>query len=256
MSASNAASEAAAAAEAVTVAPRAVTVAPRARERHRFHISMAKYRQRHPEATSVKEYDQAAGNREETRLMMEKWRAAGESWAAVSATNLPLRDAQLSRQEFEELTRNISSHTADSTTTFRLFPVDDVEARAALAPPMPPGAMTLAAPARQRSRSRAPRAQTHGWCATPEPEAKYVLVDTSLLKLLRQMTNAQVRNLLTAALHRHGNGFTGQFAQTNLRIDEGSTTIFWRLEAAAGSPRRRVSTLEALDTGTDGVGRP
>ena len=234
MSASNAASEAAAAAEAVTVAPRAVTVAPRAKERHRFHISMAKYRQRHPEATSVKEYDQAAGNREETQLMMEKWRAAGESWAAVSATNLPLRDAQLSRQEFEELTRNISSHTADSTTTFWLFPVDDVEARAALAPPMPPGAMTLAAPA-------------------PESEAKYVLVDTSLIKLLRQMTDAQVRNLLTAALHRHDNGFTGRFAQTDLQIDEGRTTIFWRLEAVAGSPRRRVSTLEALDTGTDGV---
>ena len=51
----------------------------------RYHTSMAKYRERHPEAACVKEYDSAVGNRSETKLLLEKWRAAQESWAEVTA---------------------------------------------------------------------------------------------------------------------------------------------------------------------------
>ena len=50
----------------------------------RFHASMAKHRERHPDAACVKEYDAAKGSRDDTKALLAKWRAVQENWHEVS----------------------------------------------------------------------------------------------------------------------------------------------------------------------------
>ena len=128
--------------------------------------------------------------------------------------------------------------------------------------PTPRGSVAAAAAQRSRSPPRRRSATetapmpigrvADGWCWTPEPDARYVLIDTRLGVLLRQMTASQVRNLLTNALHRHQRGDRGQFATTSLRVDDGKTTVFWQLHPQAGNPAERVAFLDCDDSGIGG----
>ena len=147
--------------------------------------------------------------------------------ATVIEEFVPSRTTTLSRRAFEDLTRDLSSQQAESTT--------DIMARRRA----------------RRSRSRS----LPGPGSRPAPES-YILVDTRTVNVFRQMRSHEVSNVVKAALHRHGNGDSGPFARTSLEIPAGRATVWWRLNSAsvAGTPRRRVATLEATDAAcTDGV---
>ena len=80
-----------------------------------------------------------------------------------------------------------------------------------------------------------------------------MLIDVGLVELFRQLSAAQVRNLLITSLNRHSRGNTGQVARSNmsLRDEDGTTsttTFYWSLESQNGRPGRRVSELVAEDS--------
>ena len=121
----------------------------------------------------------------------------------------------------------------------------------------PLGASATALPAQSRAASRSPpprrvtRANggrvTRGFAATPESDRRYLLVDVGLGDLLRQMSPTQVMNLFINALWRHEHAESGVIGQTQLRIDESSTTIYWNLEVMGGRPRGRVADLHVVE---------
>ena len=128
----------------------------------------------------------------------------------------------------------------------------------AMPPPPPPPADQPTTPptsSRASSRSPPPRRVTRppaprlrGWAATPESERRYILVDTVLGDMLRQMGASQVRNLFINALSRHERAETGIIGQTILTCDDSRTRIYWNLEVMGGRPRGRVADLSCTDT--------
>ena len=127
----------------------------------------------------------------------------------------------------------------------------------AMPPPPPPPADQPTTPptsSRASSRSPPPRRVTRppaprlrGWAATPESERRYILVDTGLGDILRQMGASQVRNLFINALSRHERAETGIIGQTILTLDDSRTRIYWNLEVMGGRPRGRVADLRCTD---------
>ena len=184
--------------------------------------------------------------------------------------------------EFAQLTRGRASRSADTETTFvpphaagavRMSPafVPGTPAAGApvqqsgassMPPPPAPGASATALPAQSRAASRSPPPRrvtrapapapnggrvTRGFAATPESDRRYLLVDVGLGDLLRQMSPTQVMNLFINALWRHEHAESGVIGQTELRIDESSTTIYWNLEVMGGRPRGRVADLHVVE---------
>ena len=121
-------------------------------------------------------------------------------------------------------------------------------------------ATALTAQSRAASRSPPPRRETRapcpapnggrvtrGFAATPQSDQRYLLVDVRLGDLLRQMSPTQGMNLFINALWRHEHGESGIIGQTDLSIDESSTTIHWNLEVMGGRPRGRVADLQVVE---------
>ena len=132
--------------------------------------------------------------------------------------------------EFIEQTRNLSSISASSDTTFTSPP----------APRRPP---------RSRSRSRDPGLrQVRGVCNTPDHEQRYIMFDCRLGGLLRQMGSSQIRNLLQKAMHHHSRGLQGQFAETVFRTSASQSTVCWHLDPQPGRPRGAVALVSAEES--------
>ena len=139
-------------------------------------------------------------------------------------------------------------------------PVQQSGASSSAMPPPPPPPSAASQPttpptsSRASSRSppprrvtRAPAPTLRGWAATPESERRYILVDTGLGDILRQMGASQVRNLFINALSRHERAETGIIGQTILTCDDSRTRIYWNLEVMGGRPRGRVADLSCTD---------
>ena len=118
-------------------------------------------------------------------------------------------------------------------------------ARQPTTPPTSSRASSRSPPPRRVTRAPAPRLR--GWAATPESERRYILVDTGLGDILRQMGASQVRNLFINALSRHERAETGIIGQTILTLDDSRTRIYWNLEVQGGRPRGRVADLRCTD---------
>ena len=137
------------------------------------------------------------------------------------------------------------------------------QSRAASRSPPPrrvTSATALPAQSRAASRSPPPRRETRapcpapnggrvtrGFAATPQSDQRYLLVDVRLGDLLRQMSPTQGMNLFINALWRHEHAESGIIGQTDLSIDESSTTIYWNLEVMGGRPRGRVADLHVVE---------
>ena len=114
-----------------------------------------------------------------------------------------------------------------------------------------------AAPQRCRSRSRSPSSSSSpapnmpGWCRLPDNQQKYVIMSTDLVPVLREMSPAQLRNLVVNSLDRQGNrrqrwmeGDFEHIATTSLREGHNRVALFWNLSALSSTPAARVASLE------------